>query len=72
MAAFVAAEQQRASFQQQVHQYTDVCWDKCIAPNRVKGSLDRNDESCIKNCVERFIDSSMVIIGVFNEAADRK
>ncbi|KAJ3211484.1 Mitochondrial import inner membrane translocase subunit tim8 [Dinochytrium kinnereticum] len=72
MASFVAAEQQRANFQQQVHTYADICWDKCIASSKVKPGLDRSDETCIKNCVDRFIDSSMVIINVFNQAADRK
>ncbi|KAI8841303.1 Tim10/DDP family zinc finger protein, partial [Chytridium lagenaria] len=70
MSTFVAAEQQRANFQQQVHTYTDVCWDKCIAGSRIKAGLDKTDLTCVQNCVGRFIDSSMVIIGVFNQAAD--
>ncbi|KAJ1553779.1 subunit of the Arp2/3 complex, partial [Cladochytrium tenue] len=44
IAAFVESEQQRSSFQQQVHAYTDVCWDKCIMPGKVKAALDRADE----------------------------
>ncbi|KAI9336617.1 hypothetical protein DFJ73DRAFT_850049 [Zopfochytrium polystomum] len=69
ISAFVEAEQQRSSFQQQVHQFTDVCWDKCIAGGKVKATLDRADEACVSNCVDRFVDSSMLIIQVFNQAA---
>ncbi|KAI9342531.1 hypothetical protein BDR26DRAFT_1006609 [Obelidium mucronatum] len=69
VAQFVQEEQQRAAFQSQVHQFTDICWDKCIVNSKVKTGLDRYDESCMTNCVDRFIDSSKVIIGVFNQVA---
>ncbi|KAJ3071627.1 Mitochondrial import inner membrane translocase subunit Tim8 B [Podochytrium sp. JEL0797] len=69
VAEFVQGEQQRAQFQQQIHTFTDICWDKCIASSKVKTGLDRYDEACMANCVDRFVDSSKVIINVFNQVA---
>ncbi|KAJ3099083.1 Mitochondrial import inner membrane translocase subunit Tim8 B [Physocladia obscura] len=66
---FVQEEQQRAAFQQQIHLFTDVCWDKCLVNSKVKSGLDRYDEACISQCVERFVDSTKVIVNVFNQVA---
>ncbi|KAI8592483.1 mitochondrial import inner membrane translocase subunit TIM8 [Geranomyces variabilis] len=57
---FVENEQRRANFQSTVHQYTDVCWDKCIT--KVKPTLDKSDEVCLTNCVERFLDSTILLL----------
>ncbi|KAI8915207.1 hypothetical protein PhCBS80983_g01334 [Powellomyces hirtus] len=57
---FVENEQRRANFQSTVHQYTDTCWDKCIT--KVKPALDKSDEVCLTNCVERFLDSTILLL----------
>jgi import inner membrane translocase subunit TIM8 len=57
---FIQIEEQKARFQQQIHQFTDMCWDKCIA--KIGNKLDRNDENCLGNCVERFLDTGMVLV----------
>jgi len=58
---FLEAETQRQRFQQLVHSLTSDCWDTCItkAPG---AKLDRGTETCIVNCVERFIDTSNYIV----------
>ncbi|KAI8622013.1 mitochondrial import inner membrane translocase subunit Tim8 B-like protein [Chytriomyces sp. MP71] len=70
--AFMAQEQQKAQFQQTVHQFTDTCWDKCVANSKVKNGLDKYDEACMTNCVDRFVDATRVIVGVFNQVAEER
>ena len=57
---FMAVEQQKAQFQQQVHSLTERCWDKCVEKTGAK--LESKQQSCLSNCVERFLDSSNFII----------
>ncbi|KAI9476338.1 MAG: Tim10/DDP family zinc finger-domain-containing protein [Benjaminiella poitrasii] len=57
---FLEAEQAKARVQQTVHSLTDTCWDKCIS--KVNNKLDRSEESCLANCVDRFLDTSMFIV----------
>ena len=56
---FIAKESELAKFQQQVHNYTDVCWEKCV--EKPGKSLDSRTETCLNNCVERFIDTTLFI-----------
>ncbi|KAJ9072044.1 Mitochondrial import inner membrane translocase subunit tim8 [Entomophthora muscae] len=57
---FIENEQSKARIQQSVHTMTDLCWDKCIT--KIGNRLDSNEESCLKNCVERFLDTSIFIV----------
>ena len=45
-----------------VHSITDVCWKKCITGKISGGSLDRNEQSCTQNCVDRFMDGNLLIL----------
>ncbi|OQR68185.1 mitochondrial import inner membrane translocase subunit Tim8 protein [Tropilaelaps mercedesae] len=56
-------EQQKAQFQMQVHRLTNICWDKCV--DKPSSRLDGRTETCISNCVERFIDTSLTITNRF-------
>ena len=60
-------EQQKAKFQNQVHMFTDTCWEKCI--DKPANKLDSRTESCIVNCVERFIDTSVFLATRFGQKA---
>ena len=62
---FLMMEQQKAQFQGQVHKLTDECWDLCVDKPRDK--LDHRAETCVTNCVERFIDVSLQITGRFQQ-----
>ncbi|KAK4163415.1 Tim10/DDP family zinc finger-domain-containing protein [Cladorrhinum sp. PSN259] len=53
---FFAAEEQRTKIQSQSHALTEVCWKKCITSNVRSGALDKNEQSCLANCVDRFMD----------------
>ena len=60
LASFIEQENQKQRFQAVVHSLTDQCWDLC-APS-ISTRLDGRSETCLANCVERFIDSSNYII----------
>jgi len=55
MQRFIAAESQRQQFQAAIHMLTEECWDKCVT-DRPGQRLGGGTESCIHNCVERFVD----------------
>lgn len=44
------------------HNLTDMCWTKCVAGTIKSGALDKNEEPCLKNCVDRFLDANFAII----------
>ncbi|XP_076369659.1 translocase of inner membrane 8 [Tachypleus tridentatus] len=52
-----------------VHQLTDVCWDKCI--DKLGARLDGRTETCMINCVGRFIDTSLTIASRFTQLLQR-
>lgn len=41
-----------------VHSLTDVCWKKCVTAPIKQGALDKNEQSCMANCADRFLDVS--------------
>ncbi|KAJ5693348.1 hypothetical protein N7462_002771 [Penicillium macrosclerotiorum] len=56
-------EAQKSNIQQAVHSLNDVCFKKCIAGKSItSGSLDRSEEACAQNCVERWMDTQMSIL----------
>lgn len=61
MQRFLQAETQRQRFQQLVHSLTADCWDTCVTKPPTN-KLDRRTETCVVNCVERFIDTSNYIV----------
>ncbi|CAN7936949.1 unnamed protein product [Ixodes hexagonus] len=69
MQAFLAVEQQKAQFQAQVHRLNEICWDKCVDKPSTK--LDGRTETCLSNCVERFIDTSLSITNRFAQLLQR-
>ncbi|MCJ8748627.1 hypothetical protein PDJAM_G00166910 [Pangasius djambal] len=65
----IAVEQQKAQFQAQVHNFTDVCWDKCI--EKPSSKLDSRTEACLVSCVERFIDTTLAITNRFTQMVQK-
>ncbi|KAI9143600.1 Tim10/DDP family zinc finger-domain-containing protein [Paraphysoderma sedebokerense] len=57
---FLEAENAKARVHSQIHQFTEMCWDKCIT--KINNKTDKNDEACLTNCVERFLDTSIFIV----------
>ena len=55
----VAVEQQKLQFMNQVHKLNEVCWDLCVG--NPSSSLSGREETCLTNCVDRFIDTTLLI-----------
>ncbi|KAK6467910.1 mitochondrial import inner membrane translocase subunit Tim8 A-like [Huso huso] len=65
----IAVEQQKAQFQAQVHNFTDVCWEKCV--DKPSSKLDSRTEGCLVSCVERFIDTTLTITNRFTQMVQK-
>ncbi|RFU35876.1 hypothetical protein B7463_g525, partial [Scytalidium lignicola] len=59
---FIVNESQKARIQQSVHSLTDICWKKCVTGSIKSGKLEKGEESCTQNCVNRFLDANMTVI----------
>lgn len=61
---FINNEQQRSRVQAQTHNLTDKCWKKCVAPSGTikSDSLSSSEQSCMANCVERFMDVNLATL----------
>lgn len=66
---FLVAEQQKAQFQSQIHRLNEICWDKCV--DKPGNKMDSRTETCISNCVDRFIDTSLAITTRFAQLLQR-
>lgn len=61
MQRFIAEETQKAKFQSNTFTFTDICWDKCI-DSKIPSKMDSRTEQCMTNCVERFLDTTHIVI----------
>ncbi|KAI0778025.1 Tim10/DDP family zinc finger-domain-containing protein [Trametes elegans] len=57
---FIETEQAQARVQTQVQSLTSMCWDKCVGS--ISTSFSRNEYSCLSNCVDRFLDTSVFLV----------
>jgi import inner membrane translocase subunit TIM8 len=57
---FIQAETERQRFQNVIHEINERCWDVCM-DGKPSSRLDGRTESCLKNCVERFIDTNVIV-----------
>ncbi|KAH9982724.1 hypothetical protein BGW80DRAFT_42637 [Lactifluus volemus] len=75
--AFLEREQAQARVQQAIHTFTSMCWDKFKNQLKLSSSpghwrrcitgtpstrFSRSEESCLANCVERFLDTSLFMV----------
>ncbi|XP_034247534.1 mitochondrial import inner membrane translocase subunit Tim8 A-like [Thrips palmi] len=60
---FVRQVEQMSRFQEQTHKLTSKCWDLCVEKPETR--LGSRSETCLKNCVERFIDINNFITNRF-------
>lgn len=59
---FIQNEQQRTRIQAQSHDLTEMCFKKCVTGTIKNSKLDSSEESCLTNCVDRFMDVSMLSV----------
>jgi len=68
MQQFIQAETAKSQVQNLIHDLNEKCWDTCV-DGKPGNKLDGRTESCIKNCVERFIDTNLLILERFERKA---
>ncbi|XP_055599552.1 mitochondrial import inner membrane translocase subunit Tim8 [Uranotaenia lowii] len=66
---FLMAEKQKAQLSAQIHEFNDICWEKCV--EKPGNKLDGRTESCLNNCVNRFIDTSLFITNRFAQTLQK-
>jgi import inner membrane translocase subunit TIM8 len=55
-----------AGFNAETHNLTQICWKKCVTGN-IKGSkLEKGEEGCLANCVDRFLDINFLTMKHLN------
>ncbi|KAI5288122.1 Mitochondrial import inner membrane translocase subunit tim8 [Ascosphaera aggregata] len=59
---FIANEAQKTNIQTNVHNLTDVCWKKCVQSKLGSGRLDKSEEACAANCVNRWMDANLAVL----------
>lgn len=46
-----------------MHSLTDTCFRKCIPAGNVKNpKLDKYEEPCMRQCVDRFLDANFLVL----------
>ncbi|KPI41512.1 Mitochondrial import inner membrane translocase subunit TIM8 [Cyphellophora attinorum] len=61
LAEFMNNQATTAQLQNSVHSLTEVCFKKCIF-GVSGGKLASKEESCVRNCVERYMDSQTSVL----------
>ncbi|XP_022232308.1 mitochondrial import inner membrane translocase subunit Tim8-like [Drosophila obscura] len=68
---FLELEKQKAQVNAQLHEFNEICWEKCIM-GKPSTKLDQATERCLSNCVDRFIDTSVLITKRFAEILNKR
>ncbi|KAI0824183.1 Tim10/DDP family zinc finger-domain-containing protein [Trametes gibbosa] len=58
--SFIETQQAQTRVQTQVHTLAEMCWDKCVGS--ISSSFSRSEHSCLSNCVDRFLDTSLYLV----------
>lgn len=45
-----------------VHHLSNICWKKCITSKISGGNLDKSEQACAMNCVERYMDTNISMV----------
>lgn len=59
---FIMAEKQKQQITATMFEFNDVCWEKCQSDK-----VDSKTETCLSNCVNRFIDVSLFITNRYGQ-----
>lgn len=44
------------------HDLTETCFKKCVTGSFKNGQLDKGEQACLTNCVDRFMDVSVLAV----------
>jgi len=65
----IQIEQQKAELVGQIHKVNENCWDICI--DSMGSSLSSRNQTCLNNCVDRFVDTAVFITNRFAQLAQK-
>merc|ERR1719394_1646806 len=54
----------------QIQHLNDTCWDICISGS-FSSSLSGREETCLTNCADRFVDTTLHITNRFAQLAQK-
>ncbi|KAI3917427.1 hypothetical protein MKX01_029449 [Papaver californicum] len=60
----IEQEKQRAMVNEMVAKLTNTYWDKCVT-STPGSKFSLSESSCIANCAQRYLDTSMIIMKRF-------
>jgi import inner membrane translocase subunit TIM8 len=66
---FIQIETEKQKLQGVIHQLNEKCWDQCMDGVKPSTKLEGRSQDCIRNCVERFLDSNIMITRRMGEKA---
>jgi len=67
--AFIQAETEKQKFQNILHEITEKCWDTCFDGVKPSTRLESRTDNCLRNCVDRFIDTNILLAQRFEKKA---
>lgn len=70
MLEFIEGENSKQKIQMAVHKFTKTCFQKCVT-NVEASDLTSNEEQCIANCVNSFLDVNIRIINGLQRSASQ-
>lgn len=50
----------------ETHNLTQICWKKCVTGSIKGAKLDKGEEGCLANCVDRFLDINFLTMKHLN------
>ncbi|KAF8473814.1 Tim10/DDP family zinc finger-domain-containing protein [Kalaharituber pfeilii] len=59
---FLKQEEEKAKLRSAVHTLTDKCFKQCVTGKISRGEVEKAEEGCLQNCVERWIDAQGVVL----------
>lgn len=62
---FIQQQQEVARFKAVVNKLAEDCWSLCVSSPSLS-KLDSKTESCLNNCVDRFVDASAYLVQNFS------
>ena len=64
-------ETEKQKVQGVIHELNEKCWDQCMDGVKPSSRLDGKSQTCITNCVERFLDANIMITRKMGEKANQ-
>ena len=50
-----------------IHELTSTCFRKCVSSKISAATLDRYEEPCLRNCVDRFMDTQNSVLSMLQK-----